>query len=83
MSVLSSAKRRRMKPTSFALPRRKGDPKSVKGHYPIPDARHGRNAIARVHQHGTPSEIRKVEARVHRKFPSIKISGYARRHKRH
>ena len=56
----------------------------VKGngdHYPIPDAAHGRNALARVHQDaakspswwsGTESElINTVERNVHGKFPGI------------
>lgn len=83
MSTLTARGRHRLKSSSFALPRRKGDPPGVKGHYPIHDKRHARNAIARVHQVGTRAEIRKVESRVHSKFPSIKIEGYARRHRRH
>lgn len=39
--------------------------------YPIPDAAHGRNALARVSQHGSPAEKAKVRAAVHRKFPGI------------
>ena len=39
--------------------------------YPIPDASHARNALARVSQHGSSSEKAKVRAAVHRKFPSI------------
>lgn len=58
--------RNRMKNTTFALPKERK--------YPIPDASHARNALARVAQNGTPSEKRRVRAAVHRKFPSIKIS---------
>jgi hypothetical protein len=63
MSVLTSKGRARMASSSFALP----------GHrYPINDAAHARNALARVAQTGTPAEAKKVKAAVHRKFPSIK-----------
>ena len=58
--------RNRMKNTTFALPKERK--------YPIPDASHARNALARVAQNGTASEKRRVRAAVHRKFPSIKIS---------
>lgn len=43
--------------------------------YPIPDASHARNALARVAQNGTPTEKRRVRAAVRRKFPSIKVNG--------
>lgn len=39
--------------------------------YPIPDASHARNALARVSQHGYPELKAKVRAAVHRKFPDI------------
>lgn len=58
--------RNRMKSSTFALPKERK--------YPIPDASHARNALARVAQNGTPSEKRRVRAAVHRKFLSIKIS---------
>ena len=48
---------------NFALP---GERK-----YPIHDIEHARNALARVAQHGTPEEKRKVQAAVHRKYPSL------------
>lgn len=47
---------------SFALPGRR---------YPIEDASHARNALARVSQHGTTGEKATVRAAVHRRFPSI------------
>lgn len=46
----------------FALP---GD------RYPIEDKNHARNALARVSQHGTPEEKKKVRAKVHKKYPDI------------
>lgn len=63
MAKLTAKKRRRMKKSTFALP--------GKRKYPIPDKAHGRNALARVAQHGTAAEKKKVRAAVKRKFPSI------------
>jgi hypothetical protein len=63
MAKLSTKSRKRMKSSTFALP--------GKRKYPIPDKAHARNALARVAQHGTPAEKKKVRAAVHRKFPSI------------
>ena len=54
-----------------------------KDHYPIPDAAHARNALARVAQtktnppwhKGTLSDLKKkVKSTVKRKFPSIDVS---------
>lgn len=59
---LSTTKRNSLPARAFALPGRR---------YPIPDASHGRNALARVSQNGTPEEKSKVRAAVHRKFPSM------------
>jgi len=72
MAKLSAASRQQMKPSSFALPG-KGEGKSGKGSgsYPIPDASHARNALARVAQHGSSSEKAQVRAAVKRKFPGI------------
>jgi hypothetical protein len=39
--------------------------------YPIPNASHARNALARVSQHGTPAEKSRVRSAVHKKFPGI------------
>lgn len=48
---------------------RQGLPRSD---FALPGQNHGRNALARVAQHGTPAEKAKVRAAVHRKFPGIK-----------
>jgi hypothetical protein len=69
MATLKAATRKRMKKSSFALPGRR---------YPIPDAVHARNALARVAQHGTPDEQRKVRTAVRRKFKGIDVSGTSR-----
>lgn len=61
---LSNTKnRKKLGKKSFALP---GQRK-----YPIPDKAHARNALARVAQHGTKEERKKVRAAVHKRFPGI------------
>lgn len=72
MGKLSSKARDRLPSSDFALPGR-GDGKSGKGSgsYPIPDASHARNALARVAQHGTPAEKKAVKAKVKAKYPGI------------
>lgn len=65
---LSSTKnRKKLDKKSFALPGRRK--------YPIPDKAHARNALARVAQHGTKEEQKKVQAAVHKKFPGIGKQG--------
>jgi hypothetical protein len=72
MARLSYAKRQGMPAKQFALPGKGSGPKGKGGgSYPIPDESHGRNALARVAQHGTPAEQATVRAKVHRKFPGI------------
>jgi len=60
---LSTKDRNKLSKKSFALP--------GKRKYPIPDKAHARNALARVAQHGTAAEQKKVKAAVHKRFPSI------------
>ena len=43
--------------------------------YPINDASHARNALARVSQHGTPALKARVKSAVKRKYPKIKQAG--------
>lgn len=59
----TKAGRKAMSPTSFALPQQRK--------YRIDDKAHARNALARVAQHGTPTEKKRVRAAVKRKYPSI------------
>ena len=59
-----SANRKKLKKSSFALPEEEK--------YPIPDLAHARNALARVAQHGSESEKKKVRAAVEKKYPSLK-----------
>lgn len=62
---LTSKGRKRIKASNFALPGKR---------YPIHDPSHARNALARVSQHGTPSEKARVRAAVYRKYPGMKKS---------
>lgn len=59
---LTSSKRNSLPGKDFAVPGRK---------YPVEDASHARNALARVSQHGDAKEKAEVRAKVHRKFPGI------------
>lgn len=66
---LTTEARERMPSSEFALPGRGEGPSGKgSGSYPIPDASHARNALARAS--GKPVEA-KVRAAVHRKFPDI------------
>ena len=62
MAKLTTKERKRLPGKEFAL---KG------GRYPINDANHARNALARAAQHASPSERKTIERKVHAKFPSI------------
>ena len=64
MAKLTTKQRKRLKATTFALPKERK--------YPITDLNHARNALARVAQHGTPSEKKRVKAAVYKKYPSLK-----------
>lgn len=66
MAVLTTAKRKRLKRSSFAVPKGKGS-NPGKDSYPVNDKVHQKNALARVAQHGTPAEKRLVLAAVRRK----------------
>lgn len=68
----SQSQRNKLPSSDFALPGRGEGPKGKgAGSYPIPDASHARNALARVSQHGSPEEQAEVRRKVHEKFPGI------------
>lgn len=71
MAKLTAAARRKIPKGSFAVPSKA--PKS--GSYPIPDQSHARNALARS---AVKAVAAKVRAAVHRKYPTMKISGLRR-----
>ncbi len=64
MAKLSKRGRAMVARKNFAIPERRA--------YPIHDVEHARNALARVAQHGTPEEKKRVRAAVYRKYPSLK-----------
>jgi len=64
MSKLTAKRRKKIKKKNFALPEKRA--------YPIHDISHARNALARVAQHGTPSEKAQVRRAVYKKYPSLK-----------
>ena len=66
MARLTARGRKRMKKSSFAIPGKRA--------YPIHTLAHARNALARVSQHGSPAQKKRVRAAVRRKWPSIKQS---------
>ena len=64
MAELTSSDRKSLPAKSFAEPSSRS--------YPVPDAAHARNALARVAQNGTPAEQAHVRNVVHKRFPGIK-----------
>jgi hypothetical protein len=62
MARLTYAQRQRLPDKDFALPGRR---------YPIENEAHGRNALARVAQDGTPREKAIVRRRVLARYPNI------------
>jgi hypothetical protein len=56
--------RNALKDKDFALPDERK--------YPIPDESHARNALARVAQHGTNEEQKKVRKAVEKRYPDLK-----------
>jgi hypothetical protein len=66
MAKLTARARKNIPTKEFAGPDRS---------YPIEDASHARNALARVAQHGSPELQARVKAKVRRKYPGIKVEG--------
>jgi hypothetical protein len=72
MAKLSYGERQSMPKSEFALPGKGSGPKGKGGgSYPVPDLAHARNALARVAQHGSPTEQATVRRKVHERFPTI------------
>ena len=71
MALLATAARKALPKSDFAVPAKA--PGS--GSYPIPDASHARNALARASQFGTPAVKAAVRAKVKAKFPAIGTGG--------
>ena len=76
MAKLTAGDRQSLPEKDFALPGHGKGPKGAgSGSYPIPNASHARDALARSSGKAAHSQ---VEAAVHRKFPGIKIAAHAR-----
>lgn len=65
MSHLTTERRNALPDSAFAGPGRS---------YPIEDAAHARNALARVSQFGSPAEKAEVRRKVHARYPGIEVS---------
>jgi hypothetical protein len=79
MARLTTSGRKSLPKNDFALPKSAGSGKAGKGSYPIPDAAHARNALARGAQNLGPSQLATVKAKVAAKFPAIKQGPGARK----
>ena len=66
MAKLTAKKRGSLAAGEFAGPDRS---------YPIEDASHARNALARASQHASPELQAKIKAKVRRKYPNIHVEG--------
>jgi hypothetical protein len=63
MGRLSTAARKRLPASDFALPKERK--------YPVENKAHARNALSRVSANGTPAEKAAVREKVEHAFPSI------------
>ena len=68
MAKLTSARRRALPSSIFALPGR---------HYPLNDKSHAKNALSRASADATPAQQATIKRKVHRLYPSIHIGGKA------
>lgn len=62
MADLTAKSRNALPDSAFALAGRR---------YPIENASHARNALARVSQNGTPEEQSQIRSALHRSYPDI------------
>jgi hypothetical protein len=67
VAKLTAAARKKISGKNFAGPDRS---------YPIEDASHARNALARVSQHGSAALKARVRAKVHAKYPGMGKPGH-------
>jgi hypothetical protein len=69
---LTAHERQKLPKSDFAEPGKGEGPKGAgSGSYPIPDAKHGRLALAMVSRHGSAEQKKQVRAKVHAKYPGI------------
>lgn len=67
MAPLTSKARKALPKSEFIFPDKRAYPDDTKNR--------ARNALSRVSQHGSPAQQAKVRSAVHRKYPSIHVSG--------
>jgi len=67
---LTTKQRNALPSSAFAIPSERK--------YPVEDAAHARNALARASQYGSAGVIKKVVTTTHKKFPEIKIEHHKR-----
>ena len=67
MTKLTTKQRKSLPKKSFAIPEKA----LASGSYPIEDANHARNALARVSQFGSPEEKARVRGAVKRRYPGM------------
>jgi len=68
MAELTKEERAELPDSAFADPEKRA--------YPIQDEEHARAALARVKQHGTKDEQKKVARKVHDRYPDIQLGQY-------
>jgi len=73
MARLTTRQRKKLPKGDFAIPGTRA--------YPINDKSHARNALARVSQHGSPTQKKRVRSAVRKKYPSIKQTNRPRTRK--
>jgi hypothetical protein len=66
VAKLKAAQRNKLPSSAFAGPDRS---------YPIEDASHARNALARASQHASPELQAKIKAKVRRRYSNIHVEG--------
>ena len=67
MAKLTTKQRHKIPTKDFGLPEKKA--------YPLENANHARNALARASQFATPAEEAEIKAKVAKRFPGIKQGG--------
>src|SRR5271157_4297080 len=68
MAELTEEERAKLPNSAFADPEKRA--------YPIHDEAHAKTALARVKQHGTKDEQKKVAKKVHERYPQINLGTY-------
>lgn len=66
MARLTAKSRNALASKSFALPGRR---------YPIENASHARNALARASEYASPAQQATIRAKVRARYPSIAVGG--------